>query len=95
LEQAHLANRYAVETECVVFNIEYRLSPEYHVFSAIESPANDAYRAVISISDLINEGKWEINPDRLAYFGAGGGAFIASSVGLYTATYETSHRFAF
>jgi acetyl esterase/lipase len=90
-----MANRYAVETECVVFNIEYRLSPEYHVYSGIESPANDAYRAAISISDLINEGKWDINPERLAYFGAGGGAYIASHVGLYASGYETSHRFAF
>lgn len=65
----------------MVFNVEYRLAPEYS-FAYGNSGIYDAYDAAITISDLIREGRWDINPERVAYLGESGGGWIAGGVGL-------------
>lgn len=94
-EAFHYANRYAVDTGCVVFNTEYRLAPEYNIDDG-NSGLFDAYDLAIHITDQIRDyNRWDINPARVAYLGESGGGWIAGGVGLQLAQNNESHRFAF
>jgi acetyl esterase len=80
-EMFHVANRYAVDTKCIVFNVEYRLAPEFNIEQG-DSGIYDAYNAAIDIKDEIDAGRWNIDSNRVAYLGESGGGWIAGAVGL-------------
>jgi acetyl esterase/lipase len=88
----YIVNRYVIETGCTIFNVDYGLAPEHNLAQG-NSGMHDAYDAAISISDqIINEGAWGLNPERLAYFGESGGGYIAGAVGVLMAENNESHR---
>jgi acetyl esterase/lipase len=74
-------NRYAVMTKCTIFNVDYRLAPEYNVVNG-DSGIDDAWNAVNYIADKVALTEdYFVNANRLAYFGESGGAWIAGGVG--------------
>ena len=93
-ESNHHVNRIAVETGCILFNVDFRNAPEFNIEKG-DSGIFDAYNAAIDISNKVQSGDYPVEEARLAYFGDSGGAWIAGGVGLGLATNEESGRFRF
>jgi acetyl esterase/lipase len=87
-------NRYATMTRCTVFNVDYRLAPEYNVVDG-NSGIDDAWNAANDIADRVERGEFNVSADRLAYFGESGGAWITGGIGLRFAQNGGGHRFRF
>ena len=70
-----ICNRYAVEGNCTVVNVDYRLAPE------CKAPAGtcDAYAALKYVYDEARG--MGIDKTRIGMFGDGGGAYICAAVG--------------
>jgi acetyl esterase/lipase len=88
-------NRYAVMTKCTIFNVNYRLAPEYNVVDG-NSGIDDAVEAANAIADRVESGRHSsVNPDRLAYFGESGGGWITGGMGYRFAQNGGGDRFRF
>ena len=74
-----LMNRYAVESDVTVINVNYRLIPE----SPAPKGLFDAYANLKDI--LMNHVKYGIDPKRVAIFGESGGGYICAGVGVLLA----------
>jgi acetyl esterase/lipase len=81
-------------TKCTIFNVDYRLAPEYNVVNG-DSGVDDAWNAANAIADRVSAGEYNVDPERLAYFGESGGAWIAGGVGYRFAQNGGGDRFRF
>ena len=72
-------NRYAVEADVTIINVNYRLAPEHPAPKGIY----DAYAALKEI--LKNHRKYGINPKRVGVFGESGGGYITAGLGILLA----------
>lgn len=72
-------NRYAVEANVTVINVNYRLTPEAPAPKGIF----DGYAALKDV--LKNCEKYGVDPKRVAIFGESGGAYITAGVSLLLA----------
>jgi len=72
-------NRYAVESNVTIFNVDYRLCPEN------KAPAGicDAYAALKHV--IGNAEKFGVDVDKIAIFGESGGGWITTGVGMMLA----------
>merc|ERR1719198_1346791 len=74
-----VANRYAVECDCTVINVDYRLSPETKQPGGVY----DAYAALKWV--IANEEKLSIDKNHIAIMGDSGGGYITGAVALVLA----------
>jgi acetyl esterase len=79
LASSGLAMRYAFESQCFVYSVEYRLAPEFRN----PIPIMDAYASVKWLVDRART--FGVDSNRIAYFGDQGGASIAAAVGMILA----------
>jgi acetyl esterase len=84
-DEANSCDRFAVETGCTIFNTKYRLAPENIAPAGME----DGFNGLVYLSE--NAEQWGVDPEKLAYYGASGGGWIASGVGMLLAEAELSH----
>jgi len=75
----------AVESECVVFSVEYRLAPE------TKCPDNvmDFYEALKYIHE--NCDKWNVDPEKIVISGESGGGYVTMATMVLLAQREESH----
>ena len=83
--EANTVDRFAVETGCTIFNVKYRLAPENPAPAGME----DGYTAFVNLSE--NAYSFGVDVDKLAYYGASGGGWIASGVGMLLAEQGMSY----
>jgi acetyl esterase len=84
-DEVDSCDRFAVETGCTVFNTHYRLAPENIAPAGME----DGFNGLVYLYE--NAAQFGLNPEKLAYYGASGGAWIASGVGMLLAEAGLSH----
>jgi acetyl esterase/lipase len=79
-------DRFAVETGCTIFNTSYRLAPENPAPAGME----DGFTALLALYGDA-EMLYGVDPEKIAYYGASGGGWIASGVGMLLAERGLSH----
>ena len=79
---APLASTFAHACQAVVFNVDYRLTPE-HPFPAAPHDAIDAFEAILAQAPAHG-----IDPTRIALLGDSAGATLAGVVAVHCATME-------
>lgn len=72
-------NRYAVESDVTVINVNYRLAPE----APAPKGLYDGYAALKDV--LRNHIKYGIDPKRVGIFGENAGGYLCAGVGLLLA----------
>ena len=74
-----ICSRIAIEADCTVFNVEYRLNPEH------KSPKGilDGYAAFKWV--IANAEKLGIDPSRICLSGESGGGYICTGVAMHAA----------
>lgn len=87
--EGNAVDRFAVETGCTIFNVDYRRAPEDPAPAGFE----DGYNAYVSLYE--NAADYGIDPEKMAYFGASGGGWIASGVGWFLAEAGQSYMAKF
>ena len=82
-------NRYAVEGNCTVINVDYRVAPEH------KAPAGscDSYAALKCI--ISDYESFKIDTKRVGMFGNGAGAWICATVGMMLAEKDEIHLVKF
>jgi len=84
-----IANRYAVECDCTVFSVNYRLSPDYKAPSAVF----DGYEWLLWV--LENAEDMGIDTDHIAICGDDAGGWITAGISLVLAARAESHKIKF
>ena len=84
-----IANRYAVECDCTVFSVNYRLAPDYKAPSAIF----DGYEWLLWV--LENAADIGIDTDHIAIAGDDAGGWITAGISLVLAARAESHKIKF
>jgi len=84
-----VVNRYALEGEMVVINVDYRLAPEYKApLGVLDSYA--ALKFAVQNADALG-----IDKSRIGIFGDSGGGYICTGVGMILAQTNESHLVRF